>query len=101
MRLGRSVSELARDYAELVARCPPGLLPDDLAARLQGFHRFVHREGHHLARRPELLFPLAWAQPLDSPVRAEAVRREARGQGPRRAWFRLLHAAPASLSLQA
>jgi hypothetical protein len=75
---GRTVHELTRDYLELAARCPQGLLPEEVAARLRGFHRFVEREGHCLARWPELLVPLALAQPQDSPVRDVALRREPR-----------------------
>jgi hypothetical protein len=80
MTNGRSVADLTEDYLEALRRT--GDLPKDLAAGLRAYHRFIEREGHHLARYPEQLFALAMAQPQDSPVLAEARKCHARGQGP-------------------
>ncbi|MFH1921865.1 MAG: hypothetical protein ABIP48_18520 [Planctomycetota bacterium] len=91
---GRSAHELNRDYVDLLAKCRPGKLPPELDDELRAFHRFVQRQTHHLARWPGLLFPLAIAQPEDSPVRAAAQSREEQALYPDGFWLRRLNPPP-------
>jgi WD40 repeat protein len=93
---GRSVYDLIRDYLRAAELLGQGefRLPKQQAARLSAFQRFVSVEGHKLAQRPEMLFPLAVAQPQDSPLRQTALDLWGEGGGPDRPWFRLLNPPP-------
>ena len=68
---GRSVFELKRDYLDALARCDEDFLPEGSAAlvdRVRRYYRFIDRQGHELEGHPELLLPLAVAEPQDSLV---------------------------------
>ena len=87
MLTGRSVAELERDYAAVLERVRD--LPKDVAAKVRAYEEFVRKRSHHLSRHPSALLALAHAQPLDSPVLADARRRF--NGGPDRPWLRRLH----------
>jgi hypothetical protein len=91
MYKGRLVHELLQDYRAVLEPGAASSRPAGLVRKLRTSHRFVPSQGHHLDDRPELVFPLAVGQPEDSPVRADALDLETRGQGPRHPWLRLLH----------
>jgi hypothetical protein len=69
---GRSVHELNRDYVDLTARAEEYRLPEELAAKLEAYRRFIERQGHRIARQPGALLALAHAESQDSVVRATA-----------------------------
>jgi WD40 repeat protein len=87
MLKGRSLAELQRDYLAALERGRD--LGNDLGETLRAYEGFVRKHSHALAARPEMLLPLAHAQPLDSPVLADA-RRKFNG-GPAGPWLRLLN----------
>ncbi len=105
MRPVRSVHDLIGDYLEVLAcgarrghsaegSSPVGHRPPDLDIRLRAYHHFIVRQSHHLLRDPALLFPLAIAQPEDSPARADALALEAAGRDPAKPWLCRLHPPP-------
>jgi hypothetical protein len=91
MLQGRSVAELERDYLAALERLndrPKGIAGEE-RAKLRAYEAFVRKHSHYLARHPGALFALAHAQPLDSPVLADARQRF--NDGPDRPWLRLLN----------
>jgi len=100
---GRGLPDLNQDYAEVWARLDEAVRSgscDDVSLldRLRVYRRFTERQGHRIGPYPHALLPIAHAEPLDSPVRADAVTLEASGKGPAPPWFRRLHPPPTDLN---
>jgi hypothetical protein len=67
------VHNLIQDYRDVLEQHSTARsLPGALARKLRSYHRFITSQGHHLDSRPELVFPLAVAQPQDGCNRATA-----------------------------
>jgi hypothetical protein len=88
---GRPVSELERDYRDLLAALEEQGAQEDEVATLRAYQLFVQREGHWMAQMPSALWALAHAEPRDSVVRRHALAMEQAGWTRGRPWFRLLH----------
>src|SRR5579884_999942 len=87
MLQGRNVVELERDYQAASERLKD--LSKDAATRLRAYRRFVSKQSYKLNRYPGALLFLAHAEPMDSPVLADARQRF--NDGLDRPWLRLLH----------
>jgi WD40 repeat protein len=87
---GRGIGELIRDYAEAARLADERGLDEALRRRLGAYQHFVGKQRHRVGPHPSALLPVAHAQPLDCPVRADASERE-RAHKLTRPWFRRLH----------
>src|SRR4051812_34732556 len=94
MHPGRPVHDLIQDYLDVLESNSARSLPRDVARKLQGYYRFVTSQGHHLDGHPELVLPLGVAQPVDSPVRTDALAVVGSGQGLTRPCFCLMNPPP-------
>src|SRR5579884_3071852 len=94
---GRGIGDLLRDYAEATRRAEEQELDADLRGRLASYRRFVQKQRLRIGDHPAALLPVAHAEPLDSPVQADARQQEAaRKLG--RPWLRRLNCPPSDIN---
>src|SRR6516165_8493504 len=88
---GRSVTELMRDYLDLLERKRD--FPSELREQVEAHFQFIQRNKHLLDRHPSALLSLAHAQAEDSRV-LQAARDRNAGAELDRPWFKLRNPPP-------